>query len=81
MVTATLSTKGQVVVPAELRRQLDLKPGDLVVFELTEDKSAVLMKRKETWDELSQRFHSWIRPGTAPLEDVHGFYETREPRL
>ncbi|MDR2975188.1 MAG: AbrB/MazE/SpoVT family DNA-binding domain-containing protein [Propionibacteriaceae bacterium] len=78
--TATISSKGQVVVPAQLRRQLGLHPGDTVSFEDTDSGQAVTMRRRETWDEMSTRFHSWIAPGTPPLEDAHGFYDTREPR-
>jgi hypothetical protein len=37
--------------------------------------------RRETLDEMSDRFHSWIKPGTPPLLDVHGFYDQRPPRL
>jgi len=80
MLTATLSSKGQIVIPVELRRMMDIKPGDTVIFDPTPDGSAVI-RRRQTWDELSARFNSWIKPGTAPLEDVHDFYEQREPRL
>jgi len=79
MLTATLSSKGQVVVPARLRRNLKLRAGDTIVF--TEEPGRVVLQRRESWDELSERFNSWIKPGTAPLEDVHGFFDQREPRL
>jgi len=80
MMTATVSSKGQVVIPAELRRKLGIQPGDTVVFDDGPDGAATI-RRREGWDELSSRFHSWLRPGIEPLEDVHGFYERREPRL
>jgi AbrB family looped-hinge helix DNA binding protein len=81
MVTATMSTKGQVVVPVEVRRKLGLEPGDRIVFDVDEITLAVTLRRRETWDELSAKFTSWIKPGIEPLEDVHGFYNTRPPRL
>ena len=81
MLTATISRKGQVVIPAELRRQLGLNPGDTVVFDAGDDHSEAVIRRRENWDEMSARFHSWITPGTPPLEDVHDFYETRQARL
>ena len=81
MLTATISSKGQVVIPVELRRKLGLNPGDTVVFCESDDQFEATIRRRETWDEMSARFHSWIKPDTPPLEDVHGFYETREPRL
>jgi len=75
-----VSSKGQIVIPAQLRRKLGLKPGDTVTFSDYEEGAAV-MRRRESWDEASSRFNSWIEPGTEPLEDVHGFYEARAPRL
>jgi AbrB family looped-hinge helix DNA binding protein len=35
--TSTISSKGQVTVPAKVREQLGLGPGTRVVFELRED--------------------------------------------
>ena len=80
MPTATMSTKGQVVIPLELRRKLGLNPGDTVIFADSPTGETVI-RRRETWDELSARFRSWIEPGTPPLTDVHEFYDTREPRV
>lgn len=81
MLTATISSKGQVVIPAELRHKLGLQPGDTIVFDDRGSDREAVIRRRESWDDLSARFHSWIKPGIPPLEDVHEFYETREPRL
>ncbi len=35
--TSTISSKGQITVPAKIREQLGLAPGTRVVFELKED--------------------------------------------
>ena len=43
MATATLSSKSQIVVPAEIRRRLHLKPGDRVVLEV--DGEQVIMRK------------------------------------
>jgi antitoxin PrlF len=43
MSTARLSSKSQLVVPAEVRRKLGLKPGDEVIVEVEGDR-AVLRK-------------------------------------
>jgi AbrB family looped-hinge helix DNA binding protein len=37
MPTATLSSKSQLVLPAEIRRKLDIRPGDRLVLELEGD--------------------------------------------
>jgi AbrB family looped-hinge helix DNA binding protein len=81
MAIATLSTKGQVVIPAEIRRKLGLQPGDQIVFDMDDETRTVTLQRRETWDELSARFTSWIKPGTPPLLDASESFATREPRL
>ncbi len=36
-VAATLTSKGQITIPAEVRRRLDLATGDQIIFVLAED--------------------------------------------
>jgi len=52
-----------------------------VIFNTGEKSLPEELQRKETWDDMSARFHSWIKPGTPPLEEVHELYETRVPRV
>jgi AbrB family looped-hinge helix DNA binding protein len=41
MPTATLSSKSQLVLPAEIRRKLGIHPGDLLVVELEGDHAVI----------------------------------------
>jgi AbrB family looped-hinge helix DNA binding protein len=41
---STLTSKGQITLPVELRRRWDLKPGDQIDFSLQEDGRVVLRK-------------------------------------
>jgi antitoxin PrlF len=45
MATATMTTKGQITVPKEIRDALNLQPGDLVDFVLTGDRVAEMRPR------------------------------------
>jgi len=81
MPTATLSTKGQLVIPIEVRQRAELEPGDQVLVEYDETSGAITISRKETLREMAKRLSQYIKPGTPPLVDVHSLYETREPRL
>jgi len=81
MVTATISSKGQIVIPVEIRKKMGLNPGDKVVIEVDESGRQAQLRRRETLEEMSARFTSWIKPGTPPLLDASAFYETRKPRL
>jgi AbrB family looped-hinge helix DNA binding protein len=52
MSTARVTSKGQVTIPAEVRRALKIDQGDDVVFEVTSERSAELrvQKRKRLSD-------------------------------
>ena len=74
MATATLSSKSQLVLPAEIRRKLGIHPGDRLVVELEGD-HAVIRKvphsdvkalaayRSEVWrdyaDEVQEARDEW----------------------
>ena len=76
MSTATLSSKSQIVLPAEVRRRLGLRPGDRLVIDV-EDEHAVIRKapasdadalaelRSELWRgyarDLEQARNEWDR--------------------
>ena len=45
MLTSTLTVKGQVTIPVEIRRLLDLQAGDRVAFIITDDRIA--LERRE----------------------------------
>ncbi len=57
-----VSSKGQVTVPAEVRRKLGLRPGTVVLFEVRE--GGALMRK---WS-----------PGTHPVDRVFGMLKLRK---
>jgi len=50
MATSTISSKGQITLPARMRRQLKLKPQDAVTIETVGD--AIVIKRATNFFEL-----------------------------
>jgi AbrB family looped-hinge helix DNA binding protein len=60
---STISSKGQVTVPAEVRSRLGLLPGTVVTFELRDN--GVLMRKGG--------------PGTHPVDRVYGLLKLRKP--
>ena len=52
MPTATLSSKSQIVIPVELRRQLGLRPGDRLILEAEEDRIIVKKEHRSFLDRL-----------------------------
>lgn len=49
---ATVTSKGQVTLPAALRARLGLAAGDRVRFEIAEDGTVVLSREARTWSDL-----------------------------
>ena len=76
---ATMREKGQVTIPARVREELGLKPGDPVLFEKTAD--GFTISRTMTLDERTDYMMEHMKPGVPPLTDASAFYQTREPRL
>lgn len=52
MSRATLTSKGQLTVPKDVRDQLGLKSGDRVVFELEDDSVRLRVERRKSLNEL-----------------------------
>jgi len=81
MSSTILSTRGQVVIPAAVRRALGWEAGDHMSVVVSDDEREVRLRKAESLDEMAERLSKYVKPGTPPLLDVHGFYERREPRL
>jgi antitoxin PrlF len=45
--TSTISSKGQITVPQEIRKRLGLAPGDRVEFVVEEDRTVIRPARSE----------------------------------
>ncbi|MDO5671339.1 MAG: AbrB/MazE/SpoVT family DNA-binding domain-containing protein [Actinomycetaceae bacterium] len=52
MVSATMTSKGQITVPKEVRKALNLEPGMVVDFKLLEDGTYLFAKPRRYFDHL-----------------------------
>lgn len=64
-IASRLSSKGQVTIPAEIRDQLGLEAGDVVIYELRDE--VVVLRRGEPFDvayhaALSDTLDEWTSP-------------------
>ena len=80
MTTITISSRGQIVIPARFRQKLKLKEGDQLSVEIKEESNEITLQKVESIDEMAARFNSWIKPGTPPLMDTGAVFNTRPPR-
>jgi len=79
--TATLSSKGQVVIPAKLRKQARLEKGDRIILKYREAEDRIEIYKPESIDEIADRLTSLIKPDKLPLEDASELYATRGSRV
>jgi AbrB family looped-hinge helix DNA binding protein len=62
MVTATLTSKGQLTIPKTVRDSLHLHAGDRVTFIVHNDEEAVLKPVTKSVDDVFGRLHSTGQP-------------------
>jgi len=58
MVTATLTSKGQITIPKSVRTSLHLHPGDRIAFVVHGDSQATLKPITKSVDEVFGKLHS-----------------------
>lgn len=65
----TLTSKGQVTVPREIRERLGLKAGDKLAFHLLSDGTVVMRQRGRTVEDIGGMLH---QPGRSavPIEEM-----------
>jgi len=85
MYKITFSSRGQMVVPAPLRKKLDIKQGTKGTAELWGDGTMVVRvadeKRKPSWSEWARQahgLHKEIWAGVDPVEYQRKMREDRE---
>lgn len=73
-ITTRLSVRGQVVIPAAVRRLLRLEPGDELSVEVPAGQTAVLLSRidRARVDRMLTAGYAWLeKSGNDPVADLH----------
>ena len=84
MPTAKVTSKGQITVPASVRRALDVESGDLLAFEV--QAGYVTVRRQDSIQEASAKIRELTRGHTAAYADddqaiLSAFDDADEPEL
>ncbi len=66
---AKLTEDGRVVIPAPLRHQLGLKPGDTVVID-TENESVRVRSYDRVVQEAQDYFRQFVTPGVSLVDEL-----------
>jgi AbrB family looped-hinge helix DNA binding protein len=64
MADATVTSKGQVTIPADVRRASNLQPGDTISFTPMPDGTVLLRAKTRSLDQVAGLLH---RPGRRPV--------------
>ncbi|MFZ1361281.1 MAG: AbrB/MazE/SpoVT family DNA-binding domain-containing protein [Candidatus Saccharimonadales bacterium] len=75
MKTVTLTSKGQITIPAEVQRLLGLKQGDKLDVTVNPVTRNISLQRPMTVDEVTALGSSFVKSGTAPVENTRELYE------
>jgi len=80
MPAATLSSKGQIVIPKSLREQLGLKPGDSVDFIIQENGDVLIRPAAQDVQKLKGMLY---RAGRKPvsIEEMNTAVKNRKRRV
>ena len=67
MTTITISSRGQFVLPAAIRKRLKITTPESFSISFDESTEEITLKKIESLDEATDRINSYIKPGTPPL--------------
>ncbi|HTK39384.1 MAG TPA: AbrB/MazE/SpoVT family DNA-binding domain-containing protein [Patescibacteria group bacterium] len=67
--TATIGPKGQVVIPAEVREKMGIKPGDKLVVLYVEDKQSVAFITENQAQTIIDKFDAHVTALRGAIED------------
>jgi antitoxin PrlF len=66
---AKVTAKGQTTIPKEVRRALQIAPGDLIIWEVAPDGRAVV-RRVQPWDlEYLRSLEATLSEWTSPADE------------
>lgn len=71
----TISSKGQLTLPAAVRRKLDLQKGDRLEVSFDEGQQRITITRVAPLADLSARISSYAKR-IEPVTDVDAYYQT-----
>jgi len=73
MIQATVSTKGQITLPSDVRKALAIKPGDRLIFEVVGDALNARVLHTDDIDDLFEALPGVDHVGT-PEEERAAFH-------
>lgn len=80
--TITMTSKGQITLPAQVRRAMALHTrGDKLMLDFSPASQQVVLSKPVSFADIQAKARQYMKPGTTPLMEADAFYNAREPRL
>ncbi len=74
MKTITLTSQGQITIPAEVRRALDLEKSDQLAVSYDLDNQEIILTKQMGLTELTEFAMSKVDPKAKPVKNVSDYY-------
>lgn len=81
-ITITMTNKGQLTLPARVRKALALdQRGEKLTLTFEPASQQIVLSKPVSFAEIQAKARTYVKPGTPPLIDVDALYNKREARL
>lgn len=75
MKTVTITSQGQITIPASVRREIGVKGGDKLSLSYNSFTRKLELEKPQSLDEIADRLTSLIKPGTKPVTNASKYYQ------
>ncbi len=75
MKTVTITSQGQITIPASMRRSLGLKKGDQIDVRLNAETRSVSLRKPMSLEEVTEYAMRHIDPKAKPVTNVDEYYQ------
>lgn len=80
MNTVTVTSQGQITLPANVRKLLNIKSADKLRVDIDPETRTISLQKPMTVDEATTFFDGIPRADVPPLRDVHEYYATERTK-
>ncbi len=75
MKTVTITSQGQITIPAEVRKQLGLHNSDKLSVSVNPETREISLRKPMTIDEITEYAMRRIDPNAKPVTNVDAYYQ------
>lgn len=75
MNTVTITSQGQITIPAKIRREIGAKAGDKMSLSYNPYTKKIELDKPRSLDEIANRLTSLIPAGTQPVTNANEYYQ------